>query len=174
MRLIYQAMPKTLIMQIGDVKSSKALWEAIKSRHVGADRVKEARLQTLMADFDRLKMSESESLETFIVKLSGIASKAATLGDSIDEPKMVKKFLKSLLTTKFIHIVASLEQVLDLKTVDFKDVVGRLKVYEEMIREEDNGENDQSKVLFVKNSSGFHGGSKGKLYHSSSNLLHYL
>ena len=47
-------------MQIGDVDTAKTLWESINMRHVGADRVKEARLQTLAAEFDWLTMSESE------------------------------------------------------------------------------------------------------------------
>ncbi|XP_052619905.1 uncharacterized protein LOC128126174 [Lactuca sativa] len=150
MGLLYQAIPESLIMQIGDVDSSMVLWESIKARYVGADRVKEARLQTLNAEFDRLKMMESETIDAYAGKLSGIASKSAALGEIIDELKLVKKFLKTLPRSKFIHIVASLEQVLDLKSVGFEDVVGRLKAYEERIKEEDADENDQSRVLFVK------------------------
>ena len=102
--------------------------------------MKEARLQTLTAEFNRLKMMESETIDSFAGKLSGIASKSTALGGVIDESKMVKKFLKTLPRSKFIHIVASLEQVLDLKSVGFKDIVGRLKAYEERIKEDDGGE----------------------------------
>ncbi|XP_023765202.1 uncharacterized protein LOC111913729 [Lactuca sativa] len=161
MGLLYQAIPESLIMQIGDVDSSKVLWELIKARYVGADRVKEARLQTLNAEFDRLKMMESETIDAYAGKLSGIASKSSALGEVIDESKLVKKFLKTLPRSKFIHIVASLEQVLDLKSVGFEDVVGRLKAYEERIREEDISEADQSKVLFVKSMSEVGGSSAG-------------
>lgn len=126
MGLLYQSIPESLIIQIGEQDTSKRLWESIKARHVGADRVKEARLQTLEAEFDRLRMSESETIDNFSGKLSGISSKSAALGTQIDESKLVRKFLKSL-PKKFIHMVASLEQVLDLKKVGFDDVVGRLK-----------------------------------------------
>ena len=94
--LLYQAIPESLIMQIGDVDSAKALWDAIKTRYIGADYVKEARLQTLNAEFDRLKMQESETIDSYAGKLSGIASKSAALGETIDESKLVKKFLKTL------------------------------------------------------------------------------
>ncbi|CAI9301520.1 unnamed protein product [Lactuca saligna] len=60
---------------------------------------------------------------------------------------MVKKLLKST-PRKFLHIVASLEQVLDLKTVGFEDIVGRLKAYEERVKEADDS-NEGSKALFV-------------------------
>lgn len=69
--LIYQAIFEALVMQIGDVGSAKSLWDAIKTRQIGADRVKEARLQTLATDFDRLKMSETESIDSFVGKISG-------------------------------------------------------------------------------------------------------
>nr|GEY59719.1 hypothetical protein [Tanacetum cinerariifolium] len=42
--------------------------------------------------------------------------------------KLVKKFLTSL-PRRFVHIIEALEQVLDLKTTVFEDVVGRLKAY---------------------------------------------
>ena len=132
--------------------------------------MKEARLQTLMTDFDRLKMTESESIDSYAGKLSGIISKSTALGETIDESKLVKKFLKTLPRSKFIQIVASLEQVLDLKRIGFEDVVGRLKAYEERIREDDGGE-DGVKVMFASRStddwsggggSGSSGGSSGR------------
>ena len=92
------------------------MWEAIKSRHMGAGRVREARLQTLMAEFERLKMKDSDAIDNFVGKLSKIASKSAALGENIEETKLVKKFLQSLPRKKYIHIVASLEQVLDLQS----------------------------------------------------------
>ena len=123
MGLLYQAIPEALIMQIGDVDEAKTLWESIKTRYVGADIVKEARLQTLNTDFDRLRMSESESIDSFAGKLSGLASKSASLGEQIEESKLVKKMMK-VVPRRYIQLVASLEQVLDLKTVGFDDVVG--------------------------------------------------
>ncbi|XP_023758230.1 uncharacterized protein LOC111906692 [Lactuca sativa] len=155
------AIPEDLIMQIGDVESAKGLWEAIKARYIGDDRVREARLQTLNAEFDRLKMMESETIDAYAGKLSGIASKSATLGEVIDESKLVKKFLKTLPRSKFIHIVASLEQVLDLKSVGFEDVVGRLKAYEERIKEEEDDGGSQVRVILRKSALSGGGGSLG-------------
>ena len=56
---LFQSIPEALILQVGDIDTDKGVWEAIKTRHVGAERVKEARLQTLMAEFDRLKMKDN-------------------------------------------------------------------------------------------------------------------
>lgn len=66
----------------------------------------------------------------------------------------MKKFLKSLPRRKYIHIVASLEQVLDLNLTIFEDIVGRLKAYEERIREDDEEqEEDKSKLLYSNTES---------------------
>ncbi|KAJ9566346.1 LOW QUALITY PROTEIN: hypothetical protein OSB04_002312 [Centaurea solstitialis] len=146
--VIFQAIPEDLILQVGTMKTAKEIWEAIKSRNLGADRVREARLQSLIAKFDNLKMKETGTIDEYASQLSGIASKSASLGETLDEKKLVKKFLTSL-PRRFIHIVASIEQILDLKTVGFEDVVGRLKAYEERIHE-DEPIGNQSKLMIHK------------------------
>ena len=78
--LIFQSIPEALILQVSDLDNVKKVWEAIKSRHMGAGRVKEARLQTLMAEFERLKMKESDTIDNFVGKLSEMTSKSAALG----------------------------------------------------------------------------------------------
>lgn len=153
--VLFQAIPEDLVLQVGNMDTAKAIWEAIKARHLGADRVREARLQTLLAEFENLKMKETATIDEFASQLSGIASKSSSLGETLDEKKLVKKFLTSL-PRRFIHIVASIEQLLDLKTIGFEDIVGRLKVYEERIREEEPS-NEQGKLLFNKTESSHRG-----------------
>ena len=150
--LLFQSIPETLILQVGNLDTAKAIWEVVKMRHMGADRVREARLQTLTADFNRLKMKESETIDGFVGRISELSSKSAALGEDIDEPKMVKKFLHSLPRKKYIHIIAALEQVLDLNKTSFEDIVGRLKAYEERIadeEEEKQEDHSQSKLMYA-------------------------
>ena len=147
--LLFQSIPEALVLQVGELETAKQVWEAIKTRHVGAERVKEARLQTLMNDFDRLKMKDTESIDEFGGKLSELAAKSASLGVHIEEVKLVKKFLSSLPRKKYIHIVASLEQVLNLNTTSFEDIMGRLKAYEERIKEDEEVEDDQPKLMYT-------------------------
>lgn len=90
MALLFQSIPEALILQVGELNTAKKVWEAIKTRHVGAERVREARLQTLMSEFERLKMKDTEKIDDFSGKLSEIASKSAALGVNIEEPKLVK------------------------------------------------------------------------------------
>ena len=69
-------------------------------------------------------------MDDYAGKSLGLASRAAALGEIMEASKLVKKFLKGLPRTKFIHIVASLEQVLDLNSTGFEDIVRRLKDFE--------------------------------------------
>lgn len=86
----------------------------------------------------------------FAGKISELASRTASLGETIEESRMVKKFLKSFPRTKYIQIIASLEQVLDLNKTGFEDIVGRLKAYEEHILDDVSNEETQGNLLFPK------------------------
>lgn len=151
--LLFQAIPETLVLQVGELDTAKKVWDAIRARHVDAEQVKEARLQTLMSYFDKISMKDGEKIDDFAGKLSELSSKSSALGEEIEESKLVKKFLKSLPRKKYIHNVASLEQVLDLKTTSFEDIVGRLKAYEERVTEEEETQEDQGKLMYTNNDS---------------------
>ncbi|GKE36601.1 pol polyprotein [Tanacetum coccineum] len=76
-------------------KNNIEMWEAIKTRNLGIDRVKEARLQTLISEFENIKMLDNGTTDEYAAKLSGIASKSATLREVMSEHKLVKKLLTS-------------------------------------------------------------------------------
>ena len=45
--------------------------------------------------------------------------------------------------------MASLEQVLNLNTASFEDIIGRLKAYEERVSEEVEAEEEQGKLMYT-------------------------
>ena len=77
-----------MILQVGELETAKKVWDAVKARHVGVDRVREARLQTLMSEFNRLRMKDSDSIDDFVGKLSEISSKSAGLGEVMEETNL--------------------------------------------------------------------------------------
>ncbi|GKC32110.1 hypothetical protein Tco_1039404 [Tanacetum coccineum] len=145
--LLFQSIPEDLVLQIGNIKTRKGMCEAIKTRNLRVNRVKETRLQTIITEFENSKMSDNDTIDSYAANLSGIASKSATLGEVMSEHKLVKKFLTSL-PRHFVHIVAALEQVLDLKITGFEYVVGRLKAYGERVKEEDKAKMPK-KICFM-------------------------
>lgn len=161
MALLVQSIPEAVVLQVGELDTAKKVWDAVRTRHTGADRVKEARLQTLMAEFDRLKMKDNETIDEFRGRISAISSKSAALGEEIEESKLVKKFLKSLPHKKYIHIIAALKQVLDLKNNGFEDIIGRLKAYEERISVEEDATEEQSKLMYASSDQQYTRNSNG-------------
>ncbi|GJY70032.1 hypothetical protein Tco_0473014 [Tanacetum coccineum] len=77
--LLFQSILEDLILQIGNLKTGKEMWEAIKTHNLWVDHVKEARLQTLITEFKNLNMLDNCTINEYATKLSGIASKSATL-----------------------------------------------------------------------------------------------
>ncbi|GJV70253.1 hypothetical protein Tco_1485762 [Tanacetum coccineum] len=63
----YQALPEEQLLQITKHKTTKAVWDALKTRHVGVNRVQQAKQQTLKSEFEMLQMEENESIDSFIV-----------------------------------------------------------------------------------------------------------
>jgi hypothetical protein len=147
--LLYQAIPENMVLQVANLTLAKDIWDALKIRHVGVDRVKEARIQTLETEFESLKMSVDESLDVYAGKISEIASQASSLGHAIEDKRLVRKLLGSV-PGKFIQIVAAIEQFADLNTMPFQEAVGRLKAFEERTKKQTIEEGGSTKLLFAK------------------------
>jgi hypothetical protein len=88
------------------------VWESLKTRFVGADRVKAAWLSTLRGEFDRLYMAEEERLDDFAGKISGMAARYASLGSTLSDVDMVKK-LPDTVPDRLYNAVAGIEPLVE-------------------------------------------------------------
>ena len=127
---LFQCLSDDLLMQVAKKKSGKEVWDSLKAKFVGADRVRDARLQTLKAEFDALKMKEEETIDQFAVKLTAMSVRYNNLGRTLEDAALVKKLFDTVLD-RFLNVVARIEQFFDLKSVAFDEAVGRLKAFEE-------------------------------------------
>ncbi|KAL8109513.1 hypothetical protein AgCh_025572 [Apium graveolens] len=93
---IYQGIPEDILLSIADKKSAKEVWEAIKLLCFGADRVKQARAQTLKSEFETLSMKESKKLDDFCMRLKGLVTNLRALGETMEESYVVKKLLRAI------------------------------------------------------------------------------
>ncbi|KAL4589603.1 hypothetical protein LXL04_002511 [Taraxacum kok-saghyz] len=130
---LFQAIPEEMVLKMSDYTDPKRVWEGLKTRYLGVDRVRTARLATLKRELESLRMKEGEAVDDFAAKLSGLASKARSLGHELEEVDLVKRLLDSMPKSS-LQIVASIEQCFELDTMLFDEVVGRLKAYEERIK----------------------------------------
>ncbi|XP_062198312.1 uncharacterized protein LOC133901033 [Phragmites australis] len=104
--------------------------EAIKTMHVGVERIRKAKASTLRRNFDTLKFHNGETVEEFGVRITGITNQLAVLGNSYDEEEVVRKFLQAL-PPGYEQIAMSIETLLDLSMVSVEELIGRLKAAEE-------------------------------------------
>ncbi|XP_045084182.1 uncharacterized protein [Aegilops tauschii subsp. strangulata] len=129
---IYQAIPEGTLFLLSQKKTAKSAWEALKTMHIGDQRLRDAKLQTLKLEFEGLRMKETESVDDFAVRLTTVVNKIHALGEHIEEPYTVKKFLRAV-PNKYLQIASTIEQFGDLNTMTLQEVIGRLKVHEERL-----------------------------------------
>ncbi|GJY21036.1 zinc finger, CCHC-type containing protein [Tanacetum coccineum] len=147
---LYQALTEDVILQVAGCETAKELWESLKKRHVGEEKVQQARLQSLMIGFQTLQMTEDDTVDAFTAKLNGYATKAKELGKTLDESLLVRKLLDST-PDRFIQIVASIEQTNDLDDITLDEIIGKLKAFEERIKLRKGGQvESQENLLFAK------------------------
>nr|GEZ00758.1 ribonuclease H-like domain, reverse transcriptase, RNA-dependent DNA polymerase [Tanacetum cinerariifolium] len=130
---LYQALPEEQLLQITKHKTEKAIWDTLKTRHIGEERVQQARLQTLKSDFEMLHMKADETIDTFTGKLTTLVNKSSSLGHTIEDQTLVRKLLNAV-PDRYLQIVASIEQYSDLSKMTMEEAIGRLKAYEERIK----------------------------------------
>ena len=101
--------------------------------HVGVERVREARVQSLRADLDNLKMSDAESVDDFAGKFMTLVARIRELGDAVEEKYVVKKLLRSV-STKFINVASSMVLFGDINNMAMEEAIGSLKAQEELLK----------------------------------------
>ncbi|KAJ9541475.1 hypothetical protein OSB04_027981 [Centaurea solstitialis] len=146
--IIFQTLPEDILLQVSKHKDAKDVWEAIRVRYLGADRVQKARMQTLRSELEMLRMKENETINEFSGKISGIVAKFKSLGSSLEEEVVVRKLLNSA-PKKYLPIIASIEQYSNIETMSFEEAVGRLKAYEERLKSHDGKDEEQGQLLLT-------------------------
>ncbi|GJZ82029.1 putative zinc finger, CCHC-type containing protein [Tanacetum coccineum] len=142
-------------VKVKSIMDAYDLWGTVKPRALGeepdarrVDWVRTTRLATLKREIEGLRMKESETVDDFATKLTGLASKVRGLGYELEEVKFMNRLLNSMLKL-FLQIVASIEQCFELDSMLSDEVVGRLKTYEERIKGAEKIEDTQGGLLLV-------------------------
>ena len=91
--------------------------------------IKGSKLQRLTTSFEEIKMEEDESFNEFYAKLKDIVNSALNFGETIPEPKIVRKVLRSLLEIFHAKIMA-IEELKDIDKIPLTKLVGNLQTYE--------------------------------------------
>ena len=63
----------------------------------------------MRGQFDSLQMTDNESIQSYVDRVSSIVNQIRSNGDTIEDVKIIRKILRTL-TKKFDHIVAAIEE----------------------------------------------------------------
>ena len=74
-------------------------------------------------------MEEDESFDEFYAKLKDIVNFAFNLGETIPEPKVVRKVLRSL-PERFHAKITTIKESKDIDKIHLIEMVGNLQTYE--------------------------------------------
>ena len=99
------------------------------TNYEGTKAVKDLKLQRLTTSFEEIKMEEDESFDEFYAKLKDIVNSAFNFGETILEPKIVRKVLRSLLE-RFHAKIMVIEESKDIDKIPLTQLVGNLHTYE--------------------------------------------
>jgi hypothetical protein len=83
----------------------------------------------LRRDYDSLEFRDGEAVEEFALRLQGMVSQPAVLGNAVQE-EVVKKYLR-IVPKKYEQVAVSIETMLDLANISIEEVIGQLMAAED-------------------------------------------
>ena len=104
-------------------------WNILQTVHEGIEAVKINKSQQLTSRFENIKMFDDESFDEFYAKLNDIVNSAFNLGEVYDQPKIVRKILRSL-TEDFRPKVTAITKSKDVDSIPIDELIGSLQSYE--------------------------------------------
>ena len=122
-------------------------WTILQTTYEGTKAVKDLKLQRLTTSFKEIKMVEDESFNEFYAKLKDIVNSAFNLGETIPEPKIVRKVLRSL-PERFHAKIMTIEESKDIDKIPLTKLVGNLQTYELVLTR--IGKSGKSKSMTLK------------------------
>ena len=120
---LFSAVTNEEFKKISSTKTAKEAWTIFQTTYVGTKAVKDSKLQRITTSFEEIKM-EDESFDEFYAKLKDIVNSAFNIGETIHEPKIVRKVLRSL-PERFHAKITMIEESKDIDKIPLTELVGK-------------------------------------------------
>ena len=129
MNAIFNAISMEEFKRISNVEVAHPTRNILQTMHEGTKAIKINKFQQLTNRFDSIRMSNNESFNEFYAKLNDIVNSAYYLGKIYDQPKIIRKILKSL-TEDFRPKMTAIIESKDVESIIVDELVGSLQSYE--------------------------------------------
>ena len=126
---LFSAVTNEEFKKIFSTETAKEAWTILQTTYEGTKVVKDSKFQKLISSFEEIKMEEDESFDEFYAKLKDIVNSAFNLGETILEPKIMRKVLR-FLPERFHAKITSIEESKDIDQIPLTKLVGNLQTYE--------------------------------------------
>ena len=126
---LFSAVTNEEFKKISSTETAQEAWTILHATYEGTKAVKDSKLQRLTTSFEEINMEEDESFDEFYAKLKDIVNSAFNFGETILEPKIVRKVLRSL-PERFHASIMAIEESKDIDKIPLTELVGNLQTYE--------------------------------------------
>ena len=148
---MFSAVTNEEFKKISSTETAKEAWTILPTTYERTKVVKDSKLQRLTTSFEEIKMEEDESFHEFYAKLKNIVNSAFNLRETIPEPKIVRKMLRSL-PERFHAKITAIEESKDIDKIPLTELVGNLQTYELGLTRISKSGKSKSMALTAKNS----------------------
>ena len=123
MNAIFNVVSMEEFKRISNVEVTHTTWNILQTMHQGTKAIKINKLQQLTTRFESFRMFDDESFDEFNAKLNDIVNSAYNLGEIYDQPKIVRKILRSL-NEDFRPKVIVITESKDVDSIPIDELVG--------------------------------------------------
>ncbi|CAJ2663346.1 unnamed protein product [Trifolium pratense] len=146
--LIHQCVDAKVFEKIADFTTSKEAWDTLQKSYGGDAKVKKVKLQALKRQYELLEMKNDETIADYFTRVVTLTNQMKNCGSNLAEQETVEKVLRTL-TSKFEHIVVTIEETKDLSEIKIEDLQSTLEAHEMKHGGRNHGKEDEQ-ALFVK------------------------
>ncbi|XP_073353387.1 uncharacterized protein [Aegilops tauschii subsp. strangulata] len=146
---ILRSTPEEMHVSLATKETAKMAWDTIRIQRVGVERVREANAQKLRKEFEAISFRDGETVDEFSMRISGLASSLRSLGDTLEEVNVVRKFLR-VVPAKYSQVAIAIETMLDVTTMSVDELTGRLRVVEDRLEEDNNDGGSGGRLLLTE------------------------
>ena len=154
MNAIFNAVFMEEFKKISNVEVAHTIQNILQTVHEGTKVVKINKLQQLTTKFESIRMSDDECFDEFYAKLNDIVNSTYNLGEIYDQPKIVRKKLRSLTEDIRLKVTTIIESK-DVNSISVDELVGSLKFYELDLSKTNKSKSMALKSVDDANGNGF-------------------
>ncbi|KAL4567103.1 hypothetical protein LXL04_022677 [Taraxacum kok-saghyz] len=136
---LFQSIDKSILKQIQQKETAKQIWDAMKLKFRGNERVKRAQLQRLGRDFKTLEIKTGETVTDYLGRVMVVSNDMWNPGENMSDVKIVEKVLRTI-TESFNFVVCTIKESKDIDTMIVDELQSSLLIHEQKIRRKVNDE----------------------------------